>query len=176
MAADITGPVDATKYPRYTEPSTFARLPRLQDVPRADVGIVGVPFDSGVSYRPGARFGPSHVRAASKLLRPFNPALGVEPFATRQVADCGDIAVNPFNIDEAIATIDSAVTDLRKDGTTLLTIGGDHTIALPILRSLARDHGKIAVLHFDAHLDTWDTYFGAPTPTAPPSGVPQRRD
>ena len=70
-------------------------------MPGADVGIVGVPFDSGVSYRPGARFGPAHVRAGSKLLRPFNPALGVEPFAPHQVADCGDIAVNPFNIDEA---------------------------------------------------------------------------
>jgi len=82
--------------------------------------------------------------------------------AAHQVADFGDIAVNPFSIDEAIATIETAVTDLRKHGSTLLTIGGDHTIALPILRSLARDHGKIAVLHFDAHLDTWDTYFGAP--------------
>jgi agmatinase len=160
--AGVVGPVDATKYPRYTEPSTFARLPRISEVPGADVRIVGVPFDSGVSYRPGARFGPSHVRAASKLLRPFNPALGIEPFTTQQVADCGDIAVNPFNIDEAIATIDTAITDLRKDGSTVLTIGGDHTIALPILRSLARDHGPVAVLHFDAHLDTWDTYFGAP--------------
>ena len=85
--------------PRYTEPATFARLPRIDQVPAADVSIVGVPFDSGVSYRPGARFGPGHVRAASKLLRPFNPALGVEPFADQQVAIAGDIAVNPFNID-----------------------------------------------------------------------------
>ena len=156
------GPVDATRRPRYTEPATFARLPRIDQVPSADVSIVGVPFDSGVSYRPGARFGPGHVRAASKLLRPFNPALGVEPFANQQVVDAGDIAVNPFDIDDAIATIDSSITDLRRDGATVLTIGGDHTIALPILRSLSRDHGKIAVLHFDAHLDTWDTYFGAP--------------
>jgi len=101
MTRDIVGQVDATKYPRYAEPSTFARLPRISEVPGADVGIVGVPFDSGVSYRPGARFGPAHVRAGSKLLRPFNPALGVERFAPHQVADCGDIAVNPFNIDEA---------------------------------------------------------------------------
>ena len=101
MTRDIVGQVDSTKYPRYAEPSTFARLPRISEVPGADVGIVGVPFDSGVSYRPGARFGPAHVRAGSKLLRPFNPALGVEPFAPHQVADCGDIAVNPFNIDEA---------------------------------------------------------------------------
>ena len=156
------GPVDATRRPRYTEPATFARLPRIDQVPSADVSIVGVPFDSGVSYRPGARFGPGHVRAASKLLRPFNPALGVEPFANQQVVDAGDIAVNPFDIDDAIATIDSSITDLRRDGATVLTIGGDHTIALPILRALSRDHGKIAVLHFDAHLDTWDTYFGAP--------------
>ena len=156
------GPVDATRRPRYTEPATFARLPRIDQVPSADVSIVGVPFDSGVSYRPGARFGPGRVRAASKLLRPFNPALGVEPFANQQVVDAGDIAVNPFDIDDAIATIDSSITDLRRDGATVLTIGGDHTIALPILRTLSRDHAKIAVLHFDAHLDTWDTYFGAP--------------
>ncbi|MDX1875822.1 agmatinase [Mycolicibacterium sp. 120266] len=156
------GPVDATRQPRYTEPGTFARLPRLDQVGRADVSIVGIPFDSGVSYRPGARFGPGHVRTSSKLLRPYNPAVDVEPFAAQQVADCGDIAVNPFDIADAIETIDAAVTDLRKDGSKVLTIGGDHTIALPILRALARDHGPIGVLHFDAHLDTWDTYFGAP--------------
>ncbi|QNJ91080.1 agmatinase [Mycolicibacterium fluoranthenivorans] len=159
---DPIGPVDATRRPRYTEPGTFARLPRIDQVGSADVSIVGIPFDSGVSYRPGARFGPGHVRASSKLLRPYNPAVGIEPFAVQQVADCGDIAVNPFDIAEAIETIDAAVTDLRKDGSKVLTIGGDHTIALPILRSLARDHGPIGVLHFDAHLDTWDTYFGAP--------------
>jgi agmatinase len=158
----IVGPPDASRFPRYTDPATFARLPRIDQVTDADVCIVGIPFDSGVSYRPGARFGPGHVRAASKLLRPYNPAMDVSPFSSQQVADCGDIAVNPFDIEAAITTIDSSMTDLRKDGSTVLTIGGDHTIALPILRSLARDHGPIAVLHFDAHLDTWDTYFGAP--------------
>ncbi|OZC64111.1 agmatinase [Rhodococcus sp. 15-725-2-2b] len=156
------GPVDATKVPRFAEPTTFARLPRLDEVSRADVTILGVPFDSGVSYRPGARFGPGHIRAASKLLRPYNPALKVSPFARQQVADFGDIGVNPFDITEALTTVHDAVTDLRADGSSVLTLGGDHTIALPILRSLARDHGPIAVLHFDAHLDTWDTYFGAP--------------
>src|ERR1700712_340818 len=159
---EILGPPDGKRSPRYTEPATFARLPRIDQVGSADVSVVGIPFDSGVSYRPGARFGPSHVRAASKLLRPYNPALNVSPFTTQQVADCGDIAVNPFNIGEAIEEIDAGITHLRRDGSTVLTIGGDHTIALPILRSLARDHGKIAVLHFDAHLDTWDTYFGEP--------------
>jgi agmatinase len=158
----IVGPADATRIPRYAGPATFARLPRIDEVSRADVAILGVPFDSGVSYRPGARFGPAHIRQSSKLLRPFNPALNVHPFAAQQVADAGDVAVNPFDLAEAIEQIDAAVTDVRADGAALLTLGGDHTIALPILRSLHRDHGKVAVLHFDAHLDTWDTYFGAP--------------
>ena len=158
----IVGPADATRIPRYAGPATFARLPRIDQVSRADVAILGVPFDSGVSYRPGARFGPGHIRNSSKLLRPYNPAQDVHPFGVQQVADAGDVAVNPFDLGEAIEQIDAAVTDVRADGADLLTLGGDHTIALPILRSLARDHGKIAVLHFDAHLDTWDTYFGAP--------------
>ncbi|GAA3633338.1 agmatinase [Microlunatus ginsengisoli] len=156
------GPPDATRVPRYAEPATFARLPRIDQVSRADVAIVGVPFDSGVSYRPGARFGPGHIRASSKLLRPYNPAQDVSPWNVLQVADAGDIAVNPFDLGEAVQQIDTAITEVRSDGATVLTLGGDHTIALPILRSLSRDHGPIAVLHFDAHLDTWNTYFGAP--------------
>ncbi|GLY81010.1 agmatinase [Actinoallomurus iriomotensis] len=156
------GPVDATEIPRYGEPSTFARLPRTDQVDQVDVAIVGVPFDTGVSYRPGARFGPGHVRASSKLLRPYHPPLDVEPFRLQQVADAGDIGVNPFDIEEAIRTIERRSDELRAEGARLLTLGGDHTIALPLLRSLHRDHGPIAVLHFDAHLDTWDTYFGAP--------------
>ena len=141
-------------------PSPACRAPTRS--PHTDVAVVGIPFDSGVSYRPGARFGPGHIRAASKLLRPYHPRLDVEPFAAQQVADAGDIAVNPFDIDEAITTIERASDELRDGGTKLITLGGDHTIALPLLRSLHRDHGPIAVLHFDAHLDTWDTYFGAP--------------
>ncbi|WP_420121873.1 agmatinase [Nakamurella sp.] len=161
-ATGNVGPVDATKIPRYAGPDTFARLPRLDEVSRADVAILGVPFDTGVSYRPGARFGPGHIRNSSKLLRPYHPAQDVHPFGDQQVADAGDVAVNPFDLTEAVQQIDDAVTAVRADGASLLTLGGDHTIALPILRSLHRDHGPIAVLHFDAHLDTWDTYFGAP--------------
>jgi agmatinase len=123
--------------------------------------VAGVPFDSGVSYRPGARFGPTHVREASRLLRPYNPALDVSPFDIAQVADAGDIAVNPFNIHEAIETIEAAAVELTKNDTALVTIGGDHTIALPLLRAAAQKHGPVALVHFDAHLDTWDTYFGA---------------
>ncbi|GDY50765.1 agmatinase [Streptomyces violaceusniger] len=155
------GPVDSSRVPRFAGPATFARLPRLDEVAGADVAVVGVPFDGGVSYRPGARFGPAAVREASRLLRPYHPGLDVSPFATQQVADAGDIAVNPFDIGEAIETIQDAAGSLQAEGTRLVTIGGDHTIALPLLRAAARRHGPVAVLHFDAHLDTWDTYFGA---------------
>ena len=161
VAGDHVGQVDATLVPRFAGPATFARLPRVDEVSSADIVIAGVPFDSGVSYRPGARFGPAHVRASSKLLRPYNPAAGIAPFAELQVADAGDIAVNPFDITEAIGEVEAGARALTADGARLLTIGGDHTIALPLLRVAAGHHGPVAVLHFDAHLDTWDTYFGA---------------
>ena len=156
------GPTDATVVPRFAGPATFARLPRLDQVGRADVAVVGVPFDSGVSYRPGARFGPAHIRQSSRLLRPYNPGLDVEPFGRQQVADAGDIACNPFDIGAAIAQIQAGAAALTEGGARLLTLGGDHTIALPLLRVMAARHGPVAVLHFDAHLDTWDTYFGEP--------------
>ena len=165
------GPVDATVVPRYAGPATFARLPQLDEVERADVAIVGVPFDSGVSYRPGARFGPAHIRTSSKLLRNYNPVQDVEPFAVQQVADAGDIACNPFDIQDAIKQIDEGVRGVLDRSTKLVTIGGDHTIALPLLRVMHELHGEIAVVHFDAHLDTWDTYFGAPLT----HGTPFRR-
>ena len=155
------GPVDASVVPRFAGLSTFARLPRREDVPAMDVAVVGVPFDSGTTYRPGARFGPAHIRQGSRLLRPYNPALNVAPFGRRQVVDAGDIAVNPFDIADAIRTIEAAARELSRDA-RLLTLGGDHTIALPLLRAMHAAHGPIAVLHFDAHLDTWDTYFGKP--------------
>jgi len=162
MVDEPVGPVDATMVPRFAGFPTFARLPRLDEVGRADVAILGVPFDAGVSYRPGARFGPSHIRQSSRLLRPFNPAQNVSPFAVQQVADAGDAAPNPFSIAEAIATIEATADQTLQDARRLLTLGGDHTIALPLLRVMARRHGPVAVLHFDAHLDTWDTYFGEP--------------
>ncbi|MDQ0260330.1 agmatinase [Sinomonas atrocyanea] len=156
------GPIDSSRVPRFAGAATFARLPRLDQVARADVAVVGVPFDAGVSYRPGARFGANHVREASRLLRPYNPALDASPFANAQVADAGDMAVNPFNIHEAIESIQQDALDLTADGARLLTLGGDHTIALPLLRAASERAGEpVALLHFDAHLDTWDTYFGA---------------
>jgi agmatinase len=111
------------------------------------------------------------VRESSRLLRPYNPAVGVSPFAHHQVVDAGDIAANPFDIAAAIGQIERGADELAASGARLLTIGGDHTIALPLLRVMARRHGPVAVVHFDAHLDTWDTYFGA----AVTHGTPFRR-
>jgi agmatinase len=169
--ADPIGPVDTSQTPRYSGPATFALLPRLDQVTTVDIAVVGVPFDGGVTYRPGARFGPAHVRESSRLLRPYNPAVDVSPFAHHQVVDAGDIAANPFDITAAIGQIERGAGELAASGARLLTIGGDHTIALPLLRVMARRHGPVAVVHFDAHLDTWDTYFGA----AITHGTPFRR-
>lgn len=168
---DPTGPVDASVNPRYSGIATFARLPRIEEVEHTDIAVVGIPFDTGVSYRPGTRFGPSHVRESSRLLRPYNPAQDVSPFAAVQVSDAGDIPVNPFDIDDAVTTVEREATALGEQVERIVTIGGDHTLALPLLRAVVKKHGPVAVLHFDAHLDTWDTYFGAPIT----HGTPFRR-
>lgn len=158
----FVGPPNSEEVPRYAGFSTFARLPRVDQVEHVDVGVLGVPFDSGVSFRPGARFGPSAVREASRLLQGYHQFLEVSPFETQQVADLGDVAANPFNIEEALSAIEDVASQHLRQGTKLVTIGGDHTIALPLLRAVSREHGPVALLHFDAHLDTWDTYFGQP--------------
>jgi agmatinase len=165
------GQVDATVVPRFAGVATFARLPRIDEVAKADIAVVGIPFDAGTSYRPGARFGPSHIRESSRLLRPYNPAQDASPFALAQVVDAGDIAVNPFNIQQAVEQIEVGVDELLDEGLKLVTLGGDHTIAYPIIKSLHKKHGPVTVIHFDAHLDTWDTYFGAPLT----HGTPFRR-
>jgi len=157
----VKGPIDPLKVPRFAGPSTFARLPRLDEVARCDVAVVGVPFDSAVTFRPGARFGPIAVRQASRLLRGYHPGLDVHPFAAQQVVDAGDIACTPFDIHEAIRQIEAGATALLERTEHFVAIGGDHTIALPLLRAVKKRHGAAALLHFDAHLDTWDTYFGA---------------
>ena len=165
------GAPDGRVRPRFAGPETFARLPRLDQVERASVAIIGVPFDAGVSYRPGARFGPAAIRAGSKLLRAYHPGLDVGPWTVHQVADAGDIATNPFDIPEAIAQIEAGARDALTHADHVLALGGDHTIALPLLRVARERHGPIALVHFDAHLDTWDTYFGA----AYTHGTPFRR-
>ena len=156
-------PVSGTIVPRFAGPSTFARLPELRDVSRCDIAILGIPFDAGTSYRPGARFGPQSIRQASRHLRTqYHPSYDTEPFVEQQVADAGDISCNPFNIEEAVGQIQMAATEMLGKVDSIISLGGDHTIALPLLRAVNHFHGPVALVHFDAHLDTWDTYFGAP--------------
>jgi agmatinase len=155
-------PPSGVEVPRFAGPDTFARLPRLDQVEHAGVAVLGIPFDSGVSYRPGARFGPAGIRAGSKLLRPYHPSLDVHPWDVHQVVDAGDVTANPFDIVAGLGQVQAAATALLDRADTIVTIGGDHTVALPLLRAVAAKHGPVALVHFDAHLDTWDTYFGAP--------------
>ena len=157
-------PLDGTKVPRFAGPSTFARLPEIRDVEKCDIAIVGIPFDAGTSFRPGARFGPQSVRQASRHLRTnYHPNYDLEPFKALQVADAGDLVCNPFKIDEAIKQIEKGAYELLNKVDGLISIGGDHTIAFPLLKAINKKfNGPVALLHFDAHLDTWDTYFGAP--------------
>ena len=154
------GPSDATVDPRYAGLATFARLPTALEVPRWDIAVVGIPFDGGTSYRPGARFGPAAVRQGSRLLRPYHPALGSLPFELAQVVDAGDVACTPFSTEDAVTEIERGADALLAGGGRLVAVGGDHTVALPLLRATARRYGPLALVHFDAHLDTWDTYFG----------------
>jgi agmatinase len=125
------------------------------------VAVVGIPFDAGVTYRPGARFGPAHIRQSSRLLRPYNPELQALPFADVQVVDAGDFLVNPFDIATAVGQIEEQASALIESGAKLVALGGDHTIAYPLLRAHHRRYGPVSLVHFDAHLDTWDTYFEA---------------
>ncbi|MGV0852349.1 agmatinase [Mycolicibacterium phlei] len=166
------GQVDALQVPRYAGLATFARLPQRHEVDDYDIAVAGVPFDAGVTYRPGARFGPAAIRQASRLLKPYHPALDVAPFAAAQVVDAGDIPANPFDIETAVDEIRAGVAELLADGRKrVVLLGGDHTIALPALQAMHAAHGPVALVHFDAHLDTWDTYFGAPCT----HGTPFRR-
>jgi len=165
-------PVSGKTVPRFAGPSTFARLPELRDVERCDVALLGIPFDSGTSYRPGARFGPQAIRQASRHLRTdYHPAYDTEPFVKLQAADAGDVGCNPFSIQEAMAEVERAAGELLDRVGAIISLGGDHTIAFPLLKAVNRRWGPVALVHFDAHLDTWDTYFDAPLT----HGTPFRR-
>jgi len=136
-------------------------LPHLRDAARLDVALVGIPYDGGTSYRPGARHGPRHIREQSSMIRPWNPVLQVSPFEKLRVADYGDVDVVPISIEGTFAAIERETNALVAAGVIPLSVGGDHSITLPILRSLARRHGRVGLIHFDAHPDTWDEYFGS---------------
>lgn len=155
------GPPDASAAPRYTGIRTFARLPNLQ-LPHdgVDAAVIGVPFDTATSFRPGARFGPEAIRSASALLRPYHPELDVDVFAALSVVDGGDIDVTPGNALRTTEQIDRALQPLIRAGIVPLGLGGDHSIVLGELRAQAAVHGPVALLLIDAHADTWDQYYG----------------
>jgi len=148
------------KSPRFAQPATFMRLPHVEDARGLDVAILGVPFDGGTSYRPGARFGPREVRAQSSLVRPYNYFQKVAPFDRLNVADVGDVDAPPVSIEKCFDAVESRIGGIVDAGARPIVIGGDHSISLPILRALARRHGPLALVQFDSHIDTWDEYFG----------------
>jgi agmatinase len=154
-------PRDAFRSPRFGQPATFMLLPYRRDPGGLDVALLGIPYDGGTSYRPGARHAPRHIREQSSLIRPWNPVLQVAPFEALRVADYGDVDVVPISIEGTFAAIEREVDTLAGASVVPLSVGGDHSITLPILRSLARRHGRLGLVHFDAHPDTWDEYFGS---------------
>jgi agmatinase len=154
-------PRDPFVSPRFGQIATFMLLPAVESAAGLDVAVLGIPFDGGVSYRPGARFGPRAVRDQSSLIRPWNPVLKVHPFQRLQMADCGDVDVIPTSIERTFERIQQAIDAVIVAGAQPLAVGGDHSVTLPILRSLARRHGRLGLVHFDAHPDTWDEYFGS---------------
>jgi agmatinase len=147
--------------PRFGQIATFMLLPSAASAKGLDVSLLGIPYDGGTSYRTGARFGPRAVREQSSLIRPWNPVLKVHPFEKLRIADCGDVDTVPISIERTLAAIDARVSEVIAEGAMPVCVGGDHSVTLGILRALARRHGRLGLVHFDAHPDTWDEYFGS---------------
>lgn len=153
-------PLSGNAMPRFGGPGTMMRLPSAASPEGLDAAFVGVPLDIGTSNRAGARFGPRQMRAESALIRPYNMATGAAPFDTLQVADLGDVPINTYSLEKSLPIITDFYARVLAAGCKPLTLGGDHTIALPILRALAQRHGPVALVHVDAHADINDEMFG----------------
>jgi agmatinase len=153
-------PADSFETPRFSGVRTFMRLPSVQDLENSDAAIVGAPFDTGATFRAGARFGPEGIRSVSHLLRRYNPSLDVAIFDHLSVIDYGDVPVIPGYIEESYSRIAEGLEPIHRAGVVPIVLGGDHSIALPELRAAAAVHGPLALVQFDSHPDTWDAYFG----------------
>jgi guanidinobutyrase len=153
-------PLGGNDMPRFAGPGTMMRLASQPSAAGLDACFVGVPFDLGTSNRSGARFGPRAIRNESTMIRPYNMWTRISPFDSMQIADIGDVAINTFNLQKSIAIIESAYDQIAASGAAPFTLGGDHTIVLPILRALAKKHGPVGVVHIDAHADVNDHMFG----------------
>jgi agmatinase len=153
-------PVDPRESPRFAGIKTFMRLPHVTATEGVDVAVVGVPFDTGASYRVGARFGPEAIRSVSALLRHHNEVLDVSIFDYCSVVDYGDLPVNPGYIEDSYKMIEEGLLPILDGGVTPIMLGGDHSVTLPELRAMAKTHGPVALIHFDSHSDTGDKRFG----------------
>jgi guanidinobutyrase len=171
MTVPRNQPQSGNAMPRFAGLATMMRLPAASSAAGLDAAFVGVPLDIGTSNRTGARFGPRQIRAESALLRPYNMATGAAPFDTLQVADLGDVPVNTYSLEKSLTIIKRFYDDVIAADCRPLTLGGDHTIALPILRAVANKHGPVALVHVDAHADVNDEMFGE----AVAHGTPFRR-
>lgn len=153
-------PRESFKSPRFAQPATFMRLPHRTDLAGVDVAILGVPFDGGTSYRPGPRLAPREIRAQSSLIRPYSFFQKIAPFDCLNVVDAGDVDAPPVSIAKCYEVVEAAVASVLAAGAIPLIVGGDHSISLPVLRAVAKRHGPVGLVQFDAHIDTWDEYFG----------------
>ena len=153
-------PIDSAIVPRFAQPATFMRTPYIPDAEGVDIALVGVPFDLGSSNRDGPRHGPAQIREMSRLIRQVNPASRLAPFELCNVADIGDVPINPLDATGSLASIQAFFSDLHARAIATVAAGGDHTVTLPILRGLVKD-GPIGVVHFDAHADTLDELLGS---------------
>ncbi|TIW69356.1 MAG: agmatinase [Mesorhizobium sp.] len=160
MDGSLNQPLSGNDMPRFGGIATMMRLPYARTASGLDACFVGVPLDIGTSNRSGTRFGPRQIRAESVLLRPYNMATRAAPFDSLRVADVGDIATNPYNLLKSVDAIERGISDILSHGCKPLSLGGDHTMTLPILRAMAKKHGPVGLIHVDAHADINDTMFG----------------
>jgi guanidinopropionase len=152
-------PVDAAQVPRFAGHSTFMRLPVVSDAEGLDIALVGIPWDGGTTNRAGARHGPREVRNQSSLMRRAHHVSGIAPFSVANVADIGDLSVNPIDLLDSLKRIEEGMAAIVNTGAIPLSVGGDHLTTLPVLRAVAKQR-PVGLIHFDAHSDTNDTYFG----------------
>ena len=152
-------PLDAMEYPRFEGIRTFMRLPHTTNLDNVDFLVAGIPFDTGATFRVGARFGPSGIRENSLLLRPYNPAQDIEVFKYCSGIDYGDIPIVPGYLLESHKLIEEETASLFQPNIVPIFMGGDHSISLPVLRSIKKKHGPVGLIHFDAHSDLWHGYY-----------------
>ncbi|HET7313803.1 arginase family protein, partial [Salinisphaera sp.] len=149
--SELNQPLGGNTMPRFGGPATMMRLPSQETAVGLDAAFVGIPMDIGTSNRPGARLGPRQIRDESRMLRPYNMATGAAPFDSMQVADIGDVPINTFDLKKSVDIIEAFHADVIATGCRPLTLGGDHTLTLPILRAAAAHHGPVGLIHVDAH-------------------------